>query len=167
LQQMSSSPATATKAEPVAEQQPPVLPSEDQRSSWSKQIPGGPNRPANVATFLSRRDAYPTMSMTNYFDIDTKYSLPGFKRPDGSYNWHCGCVAKYVTGPCGLYFRKFMAQIDGLLKDDSAFDDPNARRAFEDTHNDVMRCAKRYEAYYKSFIQDIESGSAPSFDDVK
>uniref|UniRef100_A0A1I8FPS4 Ig-like domain-containing protein n=1 Tax=Macrostomum lignano TaxID=282301 RepID=A0A1I8FPS4_9PLAT len=111
-----------------------------------------PTVPLTWPPFLSRRDAYPTMSMTNYFDIDTKYSLPGSSGRTAAYNWHCGCVAKYVHGT-----------IDGLLKDDSAFDDPNARRAFEDTHNDVMRCAKRYEAYYKSFIQDIESGRAMLF----
>lgn len=105
--------------------------------------------------YLSKEEAKPDINLENYFEIDRKYSKPGFRRYDGSYNWHCPCVASYVSGPCGYFFRNFLENMNLLMANDDSFKEQSNRKLFKTLHSQLMGCMKSHPNYYKSLIDDF------------
>ena len=95
------------------------------------------------------------LNIEEYFDIERKYSKPGFKTADGKFNWHCGCVASYVTGPCGFYFRKFLVNMDKFMDTDEASSNPAAKSIFEHCYSELTSCMKKHPFYYRPIFEQF------------
>ncbi|VDD75475.1 unnamed protein product [Mesocestoides corti] len=102
--------------------------------------------------YISREESRSPLNIEDYFDVDKKIAKPGFKTLDGKFNWHCSCVASYVTSPCGVYFRNFLANMDKFMgTNDSTLDD-KAKYTFEQCYAELTTCMKKYPSYYKSIL---------------
>nr|CAH8854845.1 unnamed protein product [Trichobilharzia regenti]CAH8854848.1 unnamed protein product [Trichobilharzia regenti] len=107
--------------------------------------------------FLDKKDARSTLRLEDYYDIDRKFSKPGFRTESGQFNWHCSCVSSYISGPCGYFFRNFMQNIDKFMKNEDAFEKQQNRNLFVKLHSELMGCLKSHSVYYKSFMDEYAS----------
>lgn len=114
------------------------------------------NNEKHKVLHISREDARSPLSMEDYFDIDRQISKPGFKTLDGKFNWHCSCVASYVTSPCGFYFRKFLANMDKYMGPADVGIDESAKTSFDQCYSELTTCMKRYPNYYKPILKQYE-----------
>lgn len=105
--------------------------------------------------FLKKEDALPKLGLQDYFEIDKKYTPPGFRLPNGQYNWHCSCVASYISGPCGVFFKNFLSNIDTMLKDEDGLSNAVNLKLFKSLQGDMMGCMKKHPGYYKTFMDDF------------
>ena len=142
--------------------------SDSNASSWCRMEGNTP------VVFLSRADARPSLQLQDYFDIDQRFAEPGFRRPDGSHNWACPCVASYVTGPCGIFFRRLLQNMERFIA--APEPDPNKidlraemqlRHDFERLHGELRGCLSVYPKYYHSFIMDYGAPLDDAMKDVK
>ncbi|KAL5111539.1 hypothetical protein TcWFU_002245 [Taenia crassiceps] len=93
---------------------------------------------------LSPSKARCPLNIEEYYDIDKKVGKPGFKTFDGRFNWHCSCVASYVTDPSS---------------------DSNAKLTFKQCYAELADCMKRFPTYYRPILEQFNESLSDVFDE--
>ncbi|CDS40990.1 expressed conserved protein [Echinococcus multilocularis] len=114
---------------------------------------------------LLRPNSKCPLNIEEYYDIDKKVGKPGFKTIDGRFNWHCTCVASYVTGSCGFYFRKFLANMDQFMRLEDPSSDFSAKLTFEQCYAELANCMKKFPAYYRPILEQFNESLSDVFDE--